>query len=247
MDRGFQADEVGHEPRQEGAHRVAQIPPESVDTEARGSPRRMGVVGDGGQERWVNHRGAEALEGRRDDPDSVGRYQDREPYPTRLDDHAPRDQALPPPAVGERPRRDLEKTPADRIHRLHHTDALDAKTQGREIEGIEPPRHPVVQIVDEAGLAGGEEADITEAGDIEDAAEGRRATLRRARFRARLHGNVAPCLADYQDAHEEADDRDRDPKIERLRAQGVLPGDVAGDPRHYPDGEVAGELVEAQG
>jgi hypothetical protein len=35
MDRGFQADEIGHESRQEGAHRVAQVAPEPVDTQAR--------------------------------------------------------------------------------------------------------------------------------------------------------------------------------------------------------------------
>src|SRR5262249_28944875 len=53
-------------------------------------------------------------------------------------------------------------------------------------------------------------------------------------------------LPDRDDGEEQADEGDADAEIEGLRPQRIVAGDIPGDPRRGTDGEVTGELVEAE-
>src|SRR3989304_392403 len=94
-------------------------------------PRGGGVIGEGGEERRVDHRGAEPLEHGTRDPRVEARYQHGQPDPPGPDDHPPGDQALAADAVRERPGHDLEQAPDGRVDRLDEADPPDAEAVGR--------------------------------------------------------------------------------------------------------------------
>ena len=86
-DRPGSAEQVGHDSGRERADRVAQVAPEAVDAERARPPGRMGGVGDGGDERRIDHGGAEPEQHAGDEPPAEaarGRRQEqaRPPAPT---------------------------------------------------------------------------------------------------------------------------------------------------------------------
>ena len=197
------------------------------------------------KQRGVDHRGAQSLEDGGEQPGAVRRHQYGEPDATRLDHHAPRDEPFPADAIRQHAGRDLQQPPHDRVDGLDDSDPLDVEPVGAEEQRVEAPGHPVVEVVDQPGLAGGEEAHVAKRGHVEDAAERRRMRRRRPGRGLELH--VVARLPDQEDRHQESDDRDADPQIERLRTQRVVTGDVPGHPGHRSHREVARELVEAEG
>src|SRR5436309_11230167 len=84
-------DEVRDSAREQCPDGVSEIAPESVDAEAGRAPRGVRMVRDRSEERRVDYRRAEPLQRGADQPRDIGRYQDRQPDPTGLHDHAPRD------------------------------------------------------------------------------------------------------------------------------------------------------------
>src|SRR3972149_1253776 len=60
-------------------------------------------------------------------------------------------------------------------------------------------------------------------------------------------GAVPEGLPDQEEREAEPHEGDRDPEVERLRAERRVGGDVARDPRGHADREGPGELVEAAG
>src|SRR5205823_4037945 len=80
----------------------------------------------------------------------------------------------------------------------------------------------------------------------EHAAERRADGARGLRRRGGLEVGVRARLPHEQHGDDEAHEGDDDPEIERLRPQGGLRRDVAGDPRHHPYREIPGELVEPE-
>lgn len=85
--------------------------------------------------------------------------------------------------------------PGRGIDRLEDADALDAEAEGGEEQREDAPAHAVIQIVDEAGLRGGEEIAIAERGEREDFAETDRGSLLRVgrALQPDMIARVSPC------------------------------------------------------
>jgi hypothetical protein len=125
------------------------------------------MIRDSGKQRGIDHRRPQPLEAGAQQPGGIRRDEDGEPDPSRLNDHAAGDQPLAPDPIGERPGDNLEESPYGGVDRLDDPDALDPQAIRREKQGIDAPGHPVVEVVDKARLAGGEEARVADGRDVE--------------------------------------------------------------------------------
>src|SRR5207245_11741606 len=103
--------EVRDNAREQRADGVAEVAPESVDAEAGGAPRRMGMVCDRGQQGGIDHRRAESLEYSPEQPCRIGRDEDRQPDPPGLHDHASRDEVLTAEPIGSAPSSNQQYSP----------------------------------------------------------------------------------------------------------------------------------------
>src|SRR5262249_36960159 len=194
----------------------------------------------------IDHGRAESLQHGADQPRGVHGDEHREPDSDGLHDHAPGNQFFAAEAVREWPGRDLQDAPGQRVDGFDDADAGDAAAIAGEVEGIEPPRHAVVEIVDQAGLARGEQAHVPERRDVEDIAQGWTNGAGALSRRGCFEVSVGARFLHEQHRDYDAHDGDDDPEVERLRAQGAVGGDEAGDPRHRADREISGDLVQAQ-
>jgi hypothetical protein len=143
-------DHTGHE----RTHRVPEIAPEAIDAYGRRPPGRVRHVAHDRQQRGIDHRGTDAEEYRAAEAGQEGSGEtetdDREAR--RLDEHAPDNQRLPSHAIRQRSGEDLRGAPDDWVDRLDQSDAFQALAVRVEFKREVPPRHAVVQVVDEAGL-----------------------------------------------------------------------------------------------
>src|SRR3989337_3690621 len=128
----------------------------------------MRGIGDGCYQAGLDHRRAEAEQKAADDPPLELARRRGEKQTGGLNPHAGDDQALAPPAIAQGTRGDLQDTPCRGIDRLEDADALDAEAEGSEEQWENAPAHAIVEIVDEAGLRGGEQIAIAERGERED-------------------------------------------------------------------------------
>src|SRR5439155_21449997 len=75
-----------------------------------------------------------------------------------LGPHSRHDEWLPPYPVGEGPGRQLENAPHSRVDRGQEPDRSETEPRPREEQRQQPPRHAVVQVVDQSRLGGGKQA-----------------------------------------------------------------------------------------
>src|SRR5437867_4828228 len=88
MYRRPEPDQIGGGAREQSAHGVAEVTPESVDAEARRPPRGMGVVRDRREQRRVDHCRAESLQRRGDQPGRIRWSEHGQPDPDGLHDRS---------------------------------------------------------------------------------------------------------------------------------------------------------------
>src|SRR5205823_13947919 len=133
----------------------------------------------------------------------------------RLPRHSTGNKPLAANAVGHRPRGHLQQTPHAWVYGFDDTDALDPEPECREEERIQAPRHAVVEIVHEPGLARREQACVADAGQEEHVAE-RRWTRRSRGACARLEPHVTERLPNEEQGKTEAEHRNDDAQVKRL-------------------------------
>ena len=116
--------------------------------------RRVRDIGDRGQQGRIDHRGAEPEQRRRErttatNADAGGDRRDARP-PAQ---HPADDERLAAHPIRQRAGDDLTDAPDGRVERGQHADLADREPGGREEQRQQAPGHPVVEVVDEAGLA----------------------------------------------------------------------------------------------
>ena len=152
------AEPIRRDTGQESAHGIAEIPPEPVDADRGCPPDGMRDIRRSPRaasdrpwpcRRPEGHCRPRSLEASRRPP--------RARCP-RLDPHARRDQPFAPESVGEGARYQLTEAPHGRIDRRKRADLSEAQPGRGEQQREQSPRHAVVQVVDEAGLADGRQS-----------------------------------------------------------------------------------------
>ena len=175
------------------------------------------------------------------------RVADREPRDGHgLQEHAGDDQRSPPDMVGQGAGADLGHAPDRRVDGSQDRDLGERRAVRRVEERQQAPRHPVVEVVDEARLRGREQPPIPDRDAPKDGQEPghrRRGVTRRSG----LVAGVVAGLADKEHGCAEPKPGDGQAEQERLRPEAGLGCDEARDQGAGGDRAVPGRFVEAEG
>ena len=154
-----------------------------------------------------------------------------------LDEHAGDDERLAADPVGPGAGDQLPEAPDGRVEGGEDADAADGQAGGGEQEREQAPGEAVVEVVHQPGLAGRGQRRFAHAGLGEDLPVGQLAvqvvvpSVGPGGVAAGLEAGVAAGLADRQGGQAEAERGVGDAEVERLRAQPVGGGEVAGGQR----------------
>ena len=143
---------------------------------------------------------------------------------------------------------ELPEAPHGRVEGGEDADAADGEPGVGEEDREQPPGEAVVEVVDQPGLRARRQRPVPEGGEREDLPGGQVAWWRAfGGVVGGLVAGVAAGLAHEERGQAEAERGVGDAEEERLGAQPVLLGDVAGGEGGEGDGAVAGGFVEAHG
>jgi hypothetical protein len=108
-----EVERLGQQPGDDGPDGVAEVAPESVYAEALRAPGRVGVIGDGGAERGLGHRGPDPEQYRADQARHQwpGEQEQRRRKGGGLDHHPADDHRPAPDRVGQPAREQLTPAP----------------------------------------------------------------------------------------------------------------------------------------
>src|SRR5713101_4745553 len=129
---------------------------------------------------------------------------------------------LTPPAVAQGTGSDLQEAPGRWVDRLENADPLHAEAERGEEQREDAPAHPVVEVVHEPGLRGGEQVAVLERGERKDFPEADRSW--RLCVSRGLQPHVVARVADEEDRQRGLQHRVADTEIDRCRSQPVLRG-----------------------
>src|SRR5690606_22670477 len=164
-----------------------------------------------------------------------------------LDEHAGDDEGFAADAVGEVAGGDLADAPQDGVEALDEADGGQAEAVVGEEKGEDAPGESVVEVVDEAGLAGAAQGAVAPGGAGEGGGEaGRLVGGRGLGVLGEFEGDVGCGVADDEGQGEAGDDED-DAEEFWNGAEAVAGGEVAGEQCGDADGGVSGGLVESGG
>ena len=146
---------VGEDAGEEGADGEAAVAPEPVDADRAGPPGGVGDVADRGEQGRVDHRGAGAEQRPRRAPTARSRWSAAiQRDGDGLGEHAAGDEPLAADPVGQRAGDELAEAPHGGVERGEDADAADGQAGGGEEDREQAPGEAVVEVVDQAGLAG---------------------------------------------------------------------------------------------
>src|SRR5215216_3686420 len=149
---GF-VDSIGRDADEQAAGGIAEVAPEAVDADGRGSPGGVSAVADGGEKCRVDERGADAHRQRGSDPAEVLMGCDQADDAGGLQPEPGDDERFAAGAVGPGAGGELGETPGRRVNGSDDADPTDRESFVCEKDRDESPHHGVVEVVDEAGLA----------------------------------------------------------------------------------------------
>ena len=222
----------------------------------------MGHVADGGQQGRVDHGGADPEQDRGGCPGQEAAGQGGAGQRDRLQQHPASDQGLAAEPIRQGTSDQLAEAPDGRIQRSQQADLGDGEAATDEQQGQQPPREPVVEVVDQPGLAAGRQGWLAEAGADKDFAGGgpfNAGCTQRSVAGSGLATRVQPGSVSQASSWAWPGSRGppapttpgrgrrRPGRGRTVRAQPGVGGDQAGEVGGEGDGEVAGGLVQAHG
>ena len=128
----------------------------------------MGDVPDGRQQGRVDHRGAGAEQDGSHRPGGEGVRRGDSGQGEALQQHSRDDESLAAPPVGQGAGRELAQAPDRGVERGEYADSRDRQSGAGEQHREQPPGEPVVEVVDQPGLAGRGQGWFVKAGLGED-------------------------------------------------------------------------------
>ncbi len=167
-DRGGHAERVGGDPGKDRADGEAPVAPEPVDADRSRPPGRVCDVADRGQERWVDHRGADAEQDGTKSPCREAGGRGDQPDRNCLREHPGDDEEFAANAIGESTGHELAEAPDRGVDGREHADTCDGESRGGEVQREDAPGEAVVEVVDEAGLAARRQRWLSKTGQCED-------------------------------------------------------------------------------
>jgi hypothetical protein len=222
----------------------------------------VGHVADGGQQGGVDHGGADPEQDGAGRPGSEAAGQGGAGQREGLEQPPCGDEGLAAQPVRERAGGELAEAPHGRVQRGQEADLADGEAATDKQQRQQPPGEPVVEVVDQAGLAAGGQGRLPPAGGDHDLAGGQlvgagggwrlagHGVLARGLLgigRLGFEAGVAAGLADHQRRQPEAEPGVGQAEVERLWSQPGLGSNEAGEVGGEGDGQVAGGLVQAHG
>ena len=242
-----EAGRLGHQPGDHRPDGVAEVAPEPVHPEALRAPRRVGVVGDGGAQRGLGHRGPGAEQDRADQAgrQRPGQQEQRGGERGGLDDQPGDDHRPAPDRVGQPPGEQLAPAPQHRVQALDQPDRGQPEPVGGEQQREHRPGQPVVEVVGQPGLGHPAQRPAPPAGVLDHGPEGDLGPPRAGGcfFNREVPGGVPDHRRGQDQPGHGVDHADQ----LGHRPQPVGLGQVPGRQRGRAHGHVPGGFVQAHG
>jgi hypothetical protein len=170
----------------------------------------MRGIGYGRNQTRIHHCGSKTEKQAADQPKFEFASKSRQEQGRGLNPHSGDNQARAPPAVAQRPGRDLENAPGRGINGLENPNALDPQSEPGEEQRKDAPTHAVIEIVYEPGLGRCEQIAVAEGGEGKDLPEIDRGSL--APTIADLRAHVIPGVADEGNGKRRTEQSVSDPR-----------------------------------